>query len=233
MQKLINFLQSKNSVALFLLLSLASMIVHTAMVYYIEDGKHWYDIIFSLSFSIAFDIAVIYFVLRGNQWIPYFLSACQIYMNYIHYDQQNAKVSNAALFLSFVLPFIIAAFSHDIYKRNKEEKEIEKEVDKFRREKELVEEKYNTTLSRISYEVTELQINTAGRLDDIEKESKELGKELDKTANYFYEREHEYYNLIQELKTPINKCITTLNNISEIAQEKNKSLFITSKEDIL
>lgn len=207
LENLIAFIRSDNGTALGTLFVLAVMVYHTAIAFYVESNGGWVNGIFGSLFAIGIDFAVLIFVLRGNS-MAYVFSIFQIVMNMIHFGEIQQVpfyyVSFGAYFISFSLPLIIAAYSHEVNKGLKiKSSEGKREIEEFSAVKETVqnnfeylcdelttikthsEEIHNETLKAITEVKEKVEASdTSTEIEFLKQELEPLKEAVDKSGKF-------------------------------------------------
>ena len=204
-KRIINYIKSNDGIALFTILSLLVTIGNTSYVFsrlsHFESEE--YKIIHGILFAIVFDFAVLAFVLRGRERISWLFSVFQIVMNVIYYwsNIENPGEKFAAIFISIILPIIIALFSDEISKGvNKEEKVLEKD---------------NESIIKIEKEVNIIKNFIDKLLLENKKTVIMFSDKLNEHNDSIDNLRSEYQNTLKTMNTNIQKLISQVNNLQK------------------
>lgn len=139
-EKLMDYIASLSFIGISAMLSLALMVGHTASVYlYKHTDPTWWDYIIGYSFGIAVDIGVLIFVLRGLRKAAFAFTFIQVLINLWYYHGVISEPYEWiwAVFLSVLLPGIIAIYSEQVHRdRNKEieERKLHEDIEHLKRQ---------------------------------------------------------------------------------------------------
>lgn len=231
MLKLIEYIKGINGIGWASFLALIVTIGHSAFVY--EAVSQYGKVIspvLAVIFALAFDIAVLIFVLRGRKWLSRGFSILQIGMNLLYYYPRLESGFEwfSALFISVSLPIALSAFSHEIAedKINKEKQDKKDALDvsletlkeEFLQYKVLMDKNFNETLEQLGSKLSSYHSVHSKKYDQVSEETDSYSEKL-----------NELEQKINDLKLTNNALYETISNMSKIEPANENVHIILSK----
>lgn len=240
-RSLIDFIKMFEGLSLIAFISLFLMIDHTAAVYlHFEPDPSTWTYIKAYVFGFVMDIAVLVFVVRGMINTSYFFSFIQVCINLLYYyynDFLKGIDIIGAVFLSIILPYVIAKYSHlikdIIFRENelkrkklkeeqkeKQTKEVQEKINEFNQLIEDKQEYINTEIEDFSKKINDIELNNSAQYKKILEEIKSFEDRIEKNE--------------QLARAAENKAIKgnrVLHGLKDRVKDVNKELFNEIEED--
>lgn len=138
LEKLIQFLESKDAPILGALFAITAQLWHAVDAYvkisasltfeYQWSSASMYGYLFlGIMFALAVSFGILVMTVRGNMRMAYFFLSVEVFVNAIHfavYQQADIGLILSTAFLCLIIPIVITAYSHEVkqgrYKRDEE-----------------------------------------------------------------------------------------------------------------